>query len=102
MKSLSRNMIRTSVAVTAAGCAGFALVAPAATASTVDGHRTLLAATQLADLSAAQITGILQRGGTDTGAVRTGATTFRLTYRTTDVKHRPTTASGLIVLPHTP
>ncbi|WP_328404803.1 hypothetical protein OHS70_36505 [Streptomyces sp. NBC_00390] len=48
---------------------------------------------------AAELTGD-KAGAWDTGAVRFGLDTFRIVYRTVDPGGRPTTASGLVALPH--
>jgi hypothetical protein len=43
----------------------------------------------------------LTEAGFDPAAARHGVTLYRLVYRTIDAHGRPTTASGLLVLPHT-
>ncbi|WP_412540117.1 lipase [Longispora sp. K20-0274] len=51
--------------------------------------------------SAEEVAAALRGAEFDDGAVRYGVDTYRLVYRTVDVAGRPTTASGLLVLPRT-
>lgn len=103
-----------TVAVTAALAAGTALaVGPAAAdlASAADGspdngpsdieiHRgALLSVTSLRALSQPQVVAELAGAGFDSTAARFGVQLYRLVYRTVDERGRPTTASGLVVLP---
>jgi hypothetical protein len=64
------------------------------------GHRgELVSAQQLRTLSAAQAAAELASDRFDPSTVRYGVDTYRLVYRTIDPQGRPTTASGLLVLP---
>ncbi|MGW6528407.1 alpha/beta hydrolase [Streptomyces venezuelae] len=99
-------------ALTLAGLAGLT-AAPAAQgaegAGTADGrpaavaHHTgrgaLLRVTPVADLSRAEVAAFLKKGEFGTETVRYGVRAYRLTYRTVDTQGRPTTATGLFVLP---
>ncbi len=60
---------------------------------------TIVSATHLEHLTKRQVTTALEEVGFDTSRVRFGVDTVRLVYRTVDVDGRPTTASGLVVLP---
>ncbi|HEY8982880.1 MAG TPA: alpha/beta hydrolase [Streptomyces sp.] len=60
---------------------------------------TLLGVTPVADLSRAQVAAFLEGAGIDPATVRHGIRTYRLTYRTITPQGRPTTATGLLVLP---
>jgi dienelactone hydrolase len=59
----------------------------------------LVSATHLRTLSAAQAAAELASDRFDPVTVRFGVDTWRLVYRTTDVRGQPTVASGLLVLP---
>src|SRR5689334_492089 len=60
----------------------------------------LVSATPLRTLpTAAAVRAELTGDGFDASAVRYGVRSFRLVYRTVDSRGRPTTASGLMVLP---
>ncbi|MFE3183139.1 lipase [Streptomyces violascens] len=74
--------------------------APARTGQESHGRGTLVSAEKLYTLDSAQAVAAELRGaGFDDGAVRHGVVAYRLVYRTVDPKGRPTTASGLLVLP---
>ncbi|MEU6821422.1 alpha/beta hydrolase [Streptomyces atriruber] len=64
----------------------------------------LLKVTPVADLSRAEVARFLKKGEFESGkeTVRYGVRAYRLTYRTVDTQGRPTTATGLFVLPKTP
>ncbi|MYZ16062.1 MULTISPECIES: alpha/beta hydrolase [unclassified Streptomyces] len=61
----------------------------------------LLDVTPVADLSRAEVAAFLRKGEFGTETVRYGVRAYRLTYRTVDTEGRPTTATGLFVLPRT-
>ncbi|WP_329383565.1 alpha/beta hydrolase [Streptomyces sp. NBC_01351] len=60
---------------------------------------TLLSVTPVGSLDRAGVAAYLSGLGTDAGTVRHGITAHRLTYATVDPQGRPTTATGLLVLP---
>jgi len=60
---------------------------------------TLLSVTEVADLSPAQVEAAIDPFFGATGKVRYAVTGYRITYATIDPEARPTTASGLVVLP---
>ncbi|MFZ3499434.1 alpha/beta hydrolase [Streptomyces sp. 5.8] len=72
-------------------------VASAATVQTGRGH--LISLTPLERLAPADVTGRLSDFGFDASTVRYGVAAYRLTYATVDPQGRPTTATGLFVLP---
>ncbi|MFC0041338.1 hypothetical protein [Actinomadura rayongensis] len=95
---MARALLRTSAVVTAAAlCAGLA----SAPASAAAGRGTLVSAEHLRTLSSSQVAGQLATAGFRHDSVRNGVDTYRLVYRTIDAHGRPTTASGLFVLPRT-
>lgn len=59
----------------------------------------LISLTPLERLAPADVTARLAPLGFDASGVRYGVTAYRLTYATTDPQGRPTTATGLLVLP---
>ncbi|MEU8310768.1 hypothetical protein AB0C84_45295 [Actinomadura sp. NPDC048955] len=59
----------------------------------------LVSATRLGAMSADRVRSWLASDGFDTASVRHGVDTYRLLYRTVDIRGRATTASGLLVLP---
>ncbi len=59
----------------------------------------LVSATPVADLDAAEVAGMLEAIGLDASRVRFGVEATRIVYGTVDPALRPTTASGLVVLP---
>lgn len=83
---------------------GVATDAGAATAPDrgVRGRGELLAApVHLQGLSTEQTAAALRQAGFSADAVRNGVDTYRLVYRTVDPNGRPTSASGLLVVPRT-
>lgn len=83
--------------ITALAGAGAASAAPAGDPS-IRGQ--LVSATPLRTLAtAAAVRSELTGDGFDASAVRYGVRSYRLVYRTVDSRGRPTTASGLMVLP---
>ncbi|MFI1676574.1 alpha/beta hydrolase [Streptomyces sp. NPDC020607] len=80
--------------------AGTADGRPAAVAHHSD-RGALLDVTPVADLSRAEVAAFLKKGKFGTETVRYGVRAYRLTYRTVDTQGRPTTATGLFVLPKT-
>jgi hypothetical protein len=101
------------VAVTAAVAAGATLAAGPAVAAAgspaerppgrhleAGNHRgELVSAVLIRELTAAQVVAELTEAGFDPAAVRYGVRLYRVVYRTVDERGRPTTASGLLVLP---
>jgi hypothetical protein len=84
--------------------AAAALVAPigvaAAAASAAPNRRgQVVSVRHLAGMSATQTRTSLRTSGFDPSAVEHGVDTYRVVYRTVDPRRRPTTASGLVVLP---
>lgn len=79
-----------------------ALVAPASAAD-AHGRRSqggdVVSAEQVADLTAAEVSGLLQQGRIDSSQVHYGVTAYRVVYRTTNSSGAPTTASQLVALP---
>ncbi|MER5867426.1 alpha/beta hydrolase [Kitasatospora sp. NPDC002040] len=69
------------------------------TAQSSTARGTLLSVTPLAVLDRAEVVAALGTLGIDPGTVRYGVTAHRLTYATVDPQGRPTTATGLLVLP---
>jgi hypothetical protein len=68
-------------------------------AEQADGRGELVSARHLRTMSARKVAATLASDRFDTGMVRYGVDTYRLVYRTVDPRGRPTTASGLLVLP---
>jgi len=98
-------MRRTKV-IAAVLCAGMlvpgvAVATPATTAVEHQAESRLLSATVLKQLSRQEVVDYLTGYGLDTSAVHNGVDLYLLTYRTTGVDGRPTTASALAVLPRT-
>lgn len=80
--------------------AALAAPSPSASASASQSLRgQLISVTPLETLTAAEVTAGLSRDGVDTSTVRYGVAAYRLTYATVDPQGRPTTATGLLVLP---
>ena len=73
--------------------------APLAQARTPEHRGDLLSLTPVSDLTPAQVSGFLKDAGVDSATVRYGVRGYRLTYRTITPQGRPTTATGLLVLP---
>lgn len=67
---------------------------------TTHGRGTLLSITPLGQRSRTEITAQAQQAGLDASTARHAVAAYRLTYRTLTPDGRPTTASGLLVLPH--
>ncbi len=114
MSGRARSPRRGGAALAALMLAGLAglTAAPAVQAAPGQhadrGDRTargaLLKVTPVADLSRAEVARFLKKGEFESGkaTVRYGVRAYRLTYRTVDTQGRPTTATGLFVLPRTP
>jgi hypothetical protein len=114
-RSTRSRSARLTAAIACAACAGLVLSTSAiATASTVreydmtsidsfatnvDGRGQLVSYEHLRLLSVVGTTEELRAALFDSGAVRYGVDIYRLVYRTVDPHGRPTTASGLLVLP---
>lgn len=82
----------------AADAGGRPTAAQVAVASSRGG---IVSVTRLDHFSAAQVATALHKAGFDPSLARYGISSYRLVYRTVDVDGRPTTASGLLVLPRT-
>lgn len=98
-------MRRTTV-IAAVLCAGLlvpgaAVATPAPDTTTQHVQDHLLSATVIARMSRQDVVDYLADYELDTSAVRGGVDLYLLKYRTTGVNGRPTTASALVVLPHT-
>src|SRR5262245_944426 len=98
-------MRRTKV-IAAVLCAGLlvpgvAVAAPTPAAVTHQAEGRLLSAKVISQLSRQEVLAYLGDYDLDTSAVRNGVDLYLLTYRTTGVDGRPTTASALTVLPRT-
>jgi hypothetical protein len=86
--------------ITALAGAGVASAAPAGGPPGPAVRGQLVSVTPLRTLpTAAAVRSELTADGFDPSAVRYGVRSFRLVYRTVDSRGRPTTASGLMVLP---
>jgi hypothetical protein len=86
--------------VTALAGAGPVLAAASGRAPAQDSRGQLVSVTPLRTLpTVAAARSELETDGFDPSAARYGARSFRLVYRTVDAARRPTTASGLMVLP---
>ncbi|MFJ9522476.1 alpha/beta hydrolase [Kitasatospora sp. NPDC101801] len=86
-------------AVLGVTAAPVAVAAPGTVTQSVAARGTLVAVAPLDVLSRSQVVEALTADGIDTGTVRHGVSAYRLTYATVDPKGRPTTATGLLVLP---
>jgi acetyl esterase/lipase len=98
-------MRRTTV-IAAVLCAGLlvpgvAVATPAPNTTREHVQDRLLSATVIARLSRQDVVDYLAGYELDTSTVRGGVDLYLLKYRTTGVHGRPTTASALVVLPHT-
>ncbi|POM25758.1 Secretory lipase [Actinomadura rubteroloni] len=114
--------MRSPLAVLAAGTltalvlsspsARAALPDPSSTSSSRPSNAVTLGGTALAgargavvsvrrvqDLGAGAVRAALREDGLDASRVRHGVTAYRIVYRTIDAARKPTTASGLLVLP---
>ncbi len=101
MKTLPRRILRCAAGILLLGL----VASPSGTAASQSGssneHRgELVSATPMRTYySAQEVRAALRAAEFDAGAVRYGVDTYRLVYRTVDVAGRPSTASGLVVLP---
>ncbi|MCY0935516.1 lipase family protein [Streptomyces sp. H34-S4] len=91
-------------AVLGAVVAPAALAAPSAPALSADaahsgGRGHLISLTPLESIGRADVAALLSPVGFDTSTVRYGVAAYRLSYATVDPQGRPTTATGLLVLP---
>ncbi|RZS37914.1 hypothetical protein EV193_105474 [Herbihabitans rhizosphaerae] len=107
MKPSNTKAFRRAAIVTAAGTAAataLAIAVPTASAApapvTGQDRGTLLSVEQVIDLDRAQVTDALMKQKIDTSQVRSSVTGYRLTYSTVDLDGRPTTATGLVVVPN--
>jgi acetyl esterase/lipase len=105
-KPLGGNGMRRTRVIAAVLCAGLlvpgaAVAEPAPTAVVQHAENRLLSAKVIKQLSRAEVVAYLAGYELDTSAVRNGVDLYLLTYRTTGLDGRPTTASALTVLPRT-
>ncbi|MET9603989.1 alpha/beta hydrolase [Streptomyces sp. NPDC006512] len=102
---LRRGAAAVALAAVLGGIAApAALAAPATTGATTAGaaasaRGALISVAPLATLGRDQVAAELTAFGMDAGTVRHGISAYRLTYATVDPRGRPTTATGLLVLP---
>ncbi|MFI8101188.1 alpha/beta hydrolase family protein [Streptomyces sp. NPDC086023] len=101
---LRRGAAAVALAAVLGGTAAPAALAAAppaapATHAPAPARGTLTGITRLDTLGRAQVVDALGTLGIDPGTVRYGVTAHRLTYATVDPYGRPTTATGLLVLP---
>ncbi|MCX4780174.1 lipase family protein [Streptomyces sp. NBC_01264] len=110
---LRRGAAAVALAAVPGGLAApVALAAPAGSPASVEstasvasgasahgGRGQLISLTALERLAPADVTARLATLGFDASTVRYGVTAYRLTYATVDPQGRPTTATGLFVLP---
>ncbi|MBO2450131.1 hypothetical protein J4573_23715 [Actinomadura barringtoniae] len=89
----------TAAAVAATTVAGLTAATAGASTAVPTQRGTLVSATHLRTMSAEQARTWLKSDHFDASQVKYGVDTYRLVYRTIDARHRPTTASGLLVLP---
>ncbi|WP_329116667.1 alpha/beta hydrolase family protein [Streptomyces sp. NBC_01465] len=106
--TVSSRAKRGAVAACAAVALALGAAAPAlavthtgsGTHQTVQTSRgTLISVVPVADHTRAEVAAFVKDAGADPSAVRYGVTAYRLTYRTVTAEGRPTTATGLLVLP---
>jgi hypothetical protein len=110
----SHSLVRTHAAKSAAIAATAAVLLTAASAGMANaadsasglgghgwhhGRGRLLSVTKIAALSSADVQAAVVPFFGDTKRVRYAVTDYRITYSTVDPQGRPTTASGLVVLP---
>ncbi|WP_083999986.1 alpha/beta hydrolase family protein [Actinomadura kijaniata] len=102
--SARRGLVVVLTAGLAAGAVG-GLAAHADTAARThaavraDTRGEIVSSVRVKRMSAKQARAWLASDGFDARAVRYGVDAYRLVYRTVDARKRPTTASGLLVLP---
>jgi predicted esterase len=111
---ISRTKSQALKAVSAVVCAAVVLggsaTALAATAPSSAGRTSaqlsvhsvrgsIVSAQRVQQLSPQDVTAVLNENEFDTSQVRYGVDAYRIVYRTIDVNGRPSTASGLVVLP---
>ncbi|MFE2526049.1 alpha/beta hydrolase family protein [Streptomyces sp. NPDC059382] len=103
-----RRLRRAAAAVALAAVLGAAAApaalaapsaAPAAAVRAPAARGALISVTPLDTLDRAGVTAELGALGVDTAGVRYGVRAYRITYATVDPNGRPTTATGLLVLP---
>jgi dienelactone hydrolase len=98
LRPLRGGVVRRVVAAALAGAVAATALALPATAATP--HRgQLVSATHLTGLSATDTATTLTDAGFDASQVEYGVDAYKLVYRTVDTHGKPTTASGLLVLP---
>lgn len=98
---MTNALVRTTALVSAAALLPVGTAAAATTGTAAPKRGAVVSVKHLKTLTPAQTRKELKGAGFDSKAVRNGIDTYRLVYRTVDVHGRPTTASGLLVLPRT-
>ncbi|MFB6618428.1 alpha/beta hydrolase [Streptomyces sp. NPDC056367] len=97
---MRRGAAAVALAAVLGGIAAPAALAVPTVASQGAAQRgSLLSVTPAGTLDRAGVAAYLSDLGMDAGTVRHGITAYRLTYATVDPQGRPTTATGLLVLP---
>src|SRR5437764_265571 len=100
LKVLAAALAVTGITALAAAAAASSGGPPGPASRSEASRGQLISATPLRTLpTAAAVRSELTGDGFDASAVRYGVRSFRLVYRTVDAHGRPTTASGLMVLP---
>ncbi|MGA5820360.1 alpha/beta hydrolase family protein [Kitasatospora sp. NPDC094028] len=99
-RSVFRRRSAATVLVGLVSAATVTTGAASAGAVTPSDRGQLVSAQQVSTLATKQdVAAALTAAGFDAGTVRFGVDAYRLVYRTVDTQGRPTTASGLLVLP---
>jgi hypothetical protein len=116
LKGIPMNRVSTALATSlsaAAVCAGLTvttMAAPALAVPSQEGARPVtvqdsaqrgevVSAVHVRGFTAKQVRKWLARDDFDVSSVRYGVDAYQVVYRTVDARNRPTTASGLLVLP---
>ncbi|RCH69376.1 alpha/beta hydrolase [Streptomyces sp. SDr-06] len=90
----SRVLAAAALALATVGAA-----VPLAQAHPADARGELVSLAPVSDLGPAQVATFLKAADVDSAGVRYGVRGYRVTYRTVTPQGRPTTATGLLVLP---
>ncbi|MFG2723440.1 alpha/beta hydrolase [Streptomyces sp. NPDC048416] len=93
-KTLVQVLATTTLLAAAVGT-----TAPLAQADGTPPRGTLVSLEPVSSLSSTQVADFLKAGEVDSAGVRYGVRGYRVTYRTITPEGRPTTATGLLVLP---
>ncbi|MFJ8011584.1 alpha/beta hydrolase family protein [Streptomyces sp. NPDC096339] len=102
---MSKRWLRRGAAAVALAAVLGGIAAPAASAVPTAASQgsaqrgALLSVTPVGALDRAGVAAYVSGFGMDAGTVRHGISAYRLTYATVDAQGRPTTATGLFVLP---